>query len=223
MPKTKVGNWFETIDHKRADRYYDYWLDLAPWTPREMFQSWLFAFMSVKTTWQLNVRGYNALKDLTWLQSKSALHSAIRNSGAGFHNQRTEYIWDFTQKFWSDPQAFKKFRNQSWRSYRNQMVEQVKGLSYAKTTFAIELMYPDAPVCCLDRHIIRFMTGDIKLNGNISEETYTKLEARWVRAAKKNGVLPVMARHIYWDDLQGHNNTQYWSHVFEDTHGLEVR
>ena len=217
MPVTKIGTWFTTVNHDRADEYLDYWNQIRPQTPREIFQAWLFAFMSVKTTWQLNVRGYEALKDLHWVNQRTSdfLLLRLKNSGAGFHNQRGKFIWEFSQKFWANPQWYIKNNNESWRTYRNRLVADVKGLSYAKTTFALELMYPDAPICCLDRHIIRFMTGDTKLNGNINETTYTKLEARWVRAAKKNSVFPVMARHIYWDDLQGYEDTRYWSHVLE--------
>jgi len=198
-----------------AARYTEYWRGLQPEDDVSLFRLWLFAFLSVHTTWTNNVNGYTALHDLAWRDNKALLADRLHRSGVGFHNNRTRYIWQFSKVFWSSPDRYRKRKNESWRRLRDRLARDTLGLGLAKTTFALELSYPEAPLCCLDRHILRFMVGDLSLNGNMSPEQYAKLEARWVRAARKVDVPPAMARHIYWDQLQGQNDTRYWSSCLE--------
>jgi thermostable 8-oxoguanine DNA glycosylase len=208
--------WMSSITPTRVTEYSDYWSSLQPKNNEDVFRMWLFSFMSVHTTWENNVRGFRAIGDLGWMDDKNKLTQRLARSRCGFQNTRSRYIWEFKKSFWTDPERYRKFSRESWRTYRDRLAKQTLGLGLAKTTFAIELTYPTAPVCCLDRHILRFMLGSVELNGNMSPDIYAKLEARWVNAARKERVAPVMARHIFWDDLQKQKNTRYWSACLEE-------
>ena len=211
----QLSAWMQTIDDDTATRYTKYWNSLKPKDDKSLFKIWLFSFMSVHTTWQNNVNGFNELRDLSWLGSKRALLTRLERSGVGLHNNRTRYVWQFRKDFWKNPDDYRKTRRESWTNFRNRLATKTLGLGLAKTTFALEMAYPEAPLCCLDRHILRFMYGDTKLNGNMSPNMYANTEARWVRAARKQGVHAPMARHIYWDGLQGQSDTRYWSSCLE--------
>ena len=62
---SKVDALFNSFDQEEVQRYKDYWQGVAPKNDTEVFQRWLFAFMSVHTTWERNVIGYEAIKDWT--------------------------------------------------------------------------------------------------------------------------------------------------------------
>ena len=62
---------------------------------------------------------------------------------AGCHNQRTKYIWDFSSKFWANPEKFKKTNRENWFKFRNRLSLDLWGIGLAKTSFALELCYPE--------------------------------------------------------------------------------
>jgi hypothetical protein len=63
--------------------------------------------------------------------------------------------------------------------------------------------------------MLRWMTGNTKLNGKMSLDQYHKLERRWLRACREFGYNPIAARHACWDINQGKTNMRYWAHVLE--------
>ena len=59
----KVESFFDSIKDKDIQMYNEYWGELKPQSTSAIFKRYLFAFMSVHTSWQNNCRGYNAIKE----------------------------------------------------------------------------------------------------------------------------------------------------------------
>jgi hypothetical protein len=151
------------VDLHKVNRYKEYWNNVAPQTDGEIFQRWLFAYTSIHTTWESNVRAYNHIKNFEqWINNKSKLSELLILSRAGLQQNRLEAIWDFKNKFFENPNQFKKSSDESWFSLRNRLAKDLKGIGLAKTSFALELCYPNSVgVVCLDVHILRLLNMNI--------------------------------------------------------------
>ena len=141
------------------NQYKEYWNNVAPQTDGEFFQRWLFAYTSIHTTWESNVRAYNHIKNFeSWIGDKDKLAHLLYIGKAGCHNQRTKYIWDFSSKFWANPEKFKKTNKENWFKFRNRLSLDLWGIGLAKTSFALELCYPEkCQAVCLDVHMLRVL------------------------------------------------------------------
>ena len=62
METSAVEIFFKSIKEKDVLTYSEYWSELKPQTEIAAFKRYLFAFMSVHTTWKNNCKGYNAIK-----------------------------------------------------------------------------------------------------------------------------------------------------------------
>lgn len=210
-----------TYQHShKIQPYNDYWKSVAPQNDKEFFQRWLFAFTSIHTTWQANVRAYNHIKNFeVWLSDKEKLREQLILSKAGCHNLRTENIWGFSKKYWSNPSLFKKNENESWVDLRNRLSLDLKGIGLAKTSFALELCYPEkVEVVCLDVHMLRAL--NLKTNGYRAENknelnSYLNGESVWLKKSKFWNASPYILRCVFWDILQGKNDSRYWSWCLE--------
>jgi hypothetical protein len=211
----------ENVDSHKVNQYKEYWNNVAPVTDGEIFQRWLFAYTSIHTTWESNVRAYNHIKNFeSWIGDKDKLAHLLLISRAGCHNQRTNYIWDFSSKFWANPERFKKTNRENWFKFRNRLSLELWGIGLAKTSFALELCYPEkCQVVCLDVHMLRLLgmnehgyKKDIK--ADVAE--YEKGERKWHYRAEKMKAPNYIARCIYWDVKQGYKNSRYWSSCLEN-------
>ena len=70
---SRVERFFDSLDRSRVVSYTDYWNSVAPKGTQDAMLRWLFAFMSVHTSWKSNVNGYNAIKTMDWLQDQLVL------------------------------------------------------------------------------------------------------------------------------------------------------
>jgi endonuclease III len=202
----KVQEVFEEIKAIDADHYLKYWASVTPSNDTEHFQRWLFAFMSVHTTWESNVKGYAAVAD--WAGDHDDLLDRLISSRCGLHNNRAKWIYRFHQQYWDDPKVFQKQDGEPWRELRNRLMLRICGLGLAKTSFALELAYPlEAQTTCLDVHMLRLY--------GVSEKKYHEAEADWLGRSSEVGLPPYIARCAYWDKLQGQPDSRYWSHVLE--------
>lgn len=208
-----VEEFISSIDDKSIDKYADYWSRLEATTNERYFDRWLFAFMSVHTGWQQNVKGYQAVKGLKYGASKKQLRRAIDQSGVGLTNNRTEGIWRFTHDFWENPAVWRPFKDETIPECRDRLAKQIYGLGLTKTSFVFELSYPmNCDVVCLDSHILR-LYGLPTTTPNST--TYHDLEQHWNDCCSRRFVPSPIARHIYWDRVQGQPDTRYWSSVLE--------
>jgi len=209
----KVDDFFCSLKPSEVERHKDYWNDKQPKNLIEQFQRFLFAFMSVHTSWQSNVVGYNAIKDWTqWFNNKDRLFQIIKDSRVGMYNRRTEFIHEFSKTFWKDPNIYvSKSNNISWQAHRNHLASQIKGLKKAKTSFALEMLEPNkAEVFCADVHLYR-MFG---LNQSKDARLYETIENHWLERSKIFNVPSYVARAIYWNRNQNQEICDYWAHVF---------
>jgi hypothetical protein len=214
----------EEIPKERVAEYAEYWESITPDNHSEIVKRWLFAFMSVHTSWRRNVLGYKAVaKDLSWWfkEDKESLLQKISTSGVGLQNQRLKGIWKLLRycKYNNINILDRNFyEHLSWQEYRDTLVQLFKGahIGMAKVSFAIEMMYPkDCQVVCLDTHMLRLYGHSGKTAFKPGDTLYRAMEDHWVETCNNLGYSPTMARHAYWDTLQSQPNTKYWSYVFD--------
>ncbi len=214
MNTEPVESFFDSIQPEEIKFQYDYWKKLKPINDSERFQRFLFAFTSVHTSWEANIRGYNLIKDWwTWMNQWDNLKEKLIESRIGLHNNRLRFISEFTLKFWSNPSNFDRGLNENWNGFRNRIVKEITGLGLAKSSFAIEMIYPDeAEVVCLDTHLFQaYGLDQVK-----HRKKYDLLENHWVKNSVKKDLPPYIARCIYWDRKQEKSDSRYWSHVLEE-------
>lgn len=185
---------------------------IKPKTKMDIYNRFIFAFCSVHTTWENNIKGYKILKDNT-ITDQRVLKAIIRKSSLGMFNTRTKAISQFTKEFNKDHKQFMKRRNESWIGYATRLEKRIFGLGFAKSRFAIELLYPNsAKVVCTDTHIIQWAKQNQK---KCPRSLHLKIEKGFINHAKKQGLNPVEARWKWWDNKQGYTDSRYWTYVFE--------
>ena len=218
---------FGCFDSSKIINYSSYWNSITPQSDREIFKRWLFAYTSIHSTWESNVRTYNHIKNFEqWLNDKSKLAELLFISKGGCHNQRTENIWDFKNQFFENPNNFIKTPNETWISLRNRLAYNLKGIGLAKVSFALELCYPNnVEVVCLDVHMLRALglnTEGYRARSKKDISEYVSGETIWIEKSKRMNTSPYITRCLYWDILQGHNNSRYWSSCLESQLCLEI-
>jgi thermostable 8-oxoguanine DNA glycosylase len=208
-----VDAFFNSISAEEVQRYRLHWRELTPEDYLETFDRWLFAYCSVHTSWQSNVRGFQAIREWTgWYQNSDELKRRLTDSRIGLQHNRTRFITKFCNDYWRDPSAFYKHPNEQWVTYRNRLVNSILGLGKAKVSFALELIYPcAAEVVCLDTHMFQFYGLDQTKHSN----QYDALERHWVSSCLARNIPSAVARAIYWDRKQQKPTSQYWTYVFE--------
>lgn len=206
---------FRDISNSEAVRYVDYWDGLTARTDAQLFRRFLFAFMSVHTTWEVNVRGYQAIEEFkSWAGSHAGLRTRLVSSGVGLHNNRAKWIDAFTGDFWSNPVLYRREARESWPAYRDRLERGITGLGPAKISFALELAYPlEAEVLCLDVHMLRAYG---KKDQSLKVGEYERYEHDWVSRARAAGLPSYIVKQVHWDRLQGRPDSRYWSYVLED-------
>jgi hypothetical protein len=214
MNTNEVESFFDSIKSDEVNTQYNYWNHLKPINDSERFQRYLFAFMSVHTTWERNIIGYNNIKDWwSWINKWNVLEEKLIESRVGLHNNRLRFISDFTIKYWSNPSYYEKGRNEEWNVFRNRIMDTIIGLGIAKSSFAVEMIYPlEAKIVCLDTHLFQAYG----LNQKTSRNKYDTIESHWVSNSISRRIPPYIARCVYWDRKQEQSNSRYWSHVFEE-------
>ena len=76
---TKADEFFRNFPKDKVVPYKEYWESICPINHDEIFRRYLFAYMSVHTTWKSNVAGYNAIKNFSeWLDNKELLREKIK-------------------------------------------------------------------------------------------------------------------------------------------------
>jgi len=225
MDSIKVKSFFSEISDESIASYTDYWAELKPQTVNGCFKRYLFAFMSVHTSWKNNCKGYNAIKEFQrwtieqgeqmelWGYNSDRLFKKIHKTRVGMQNNRTDYIGLFNDRFWDSPNDYvARQKNEGWTDWRNRLAKDILGLGMAKTSFAIEMLYPtEAQVVCLDTHLLQVYGIGTKQ----ALKYYEDAENDWLARCKEKKVAPYIARCLYWDKKQNRKNSRYWSKVLE--------
>ena len=212
----KVDRFFDNLTLRLVKEGEDYWESVTPQSDAEVFNRWVFAIMSVHTTWESNVHGYNvAMKDLSWTIDKKRLEEMVVEARVGMYERRNKGLWQLAQKFRENPNQFKKQDDETWQECRNRLVGTIFGLGNAKTTYGLVLANPvEAQLCCLDVHLLRFLGHE--QDGQPNLKIYQAMEDEWLDRCTKYGVAPNVAREIYWNKVQGRRNSRYWSYCLEN-------
>ena len=128
-------------------------------------------------------------------------------------NNRTNYIGTFSDKFWGNPDDYLcRADGEGWSEWRDRLAKKILGLGKAKTSFAIEMLFPlEAQVVCMDTHLFQVYG----LNQTKDAKLYNAIEADWLDRSEQRGIAPYMARCLYWDKNQKRKNSRYWSKVLE--------
>jgi len=214
MNTKPVESFFESIEKDEINFQYNYWNELKPINDSEKFQRYLFAFMSVHTTWERNIIAYKSIKEWwNWINRWEILEDKLIESRVGMQNNRLRFLKEFTLKFWSDPSCYDIGVNESWMDFRNRIEKNILGLGLAKSSFAIEMIHPtEAGIVCLDTHLFKAYDLDQRKHKTL----YGNLEKHWVTKSEKNNLPPYIARCIYWDRKQEKTDSRYWSHALEE-------
>lgn len=214
MDTTAATRALDSIDVRGLSKYHEYFDSIRPSDDVETFRRGLFAFASVHTTWRKNVDLYSALWDLEWVQSKTELKARIEESKAGLSNNRTNFIWEFSEKYWKDPKFYLRLDGEPWPCYRDRIEKETKGLGHAKTSFFLELThFQDARVVCGDTHQLQLY--GLKGNASPGRKIMDYIERHWVEECIRKNISPVTARWYLWDRKQRKNDSRYWSYVLE--------
>jgi hypothetical protein len=210
----KTEKFFNNLSATEIAEYKNYWASVKPTDTSEVFKRYLFAFMSVHTSWESNLNGYNAIKNwIQWINNSELLKSKLEASRVGLHNNRTRFVTNFSQLFWSNPKNFNKIEGEGWVEYRNRLEKQILGLGLAKTSFALEMIYPnECEVTCMDTHLFQLYG----LNQTRDAAQYEAIEKHWISMCKMWNVPSYVARCIWWDKNQNKTDSRYWSYVLEN-------
>ena len=215
MITTTANEFLDSIDRTHLTAYRNYWTAITPATDQERFKRWLFAYASVHSSWENNVRMYEAIKDCTWIGNQEELLSLIRNSGAGLHNNRTRFIMDFTTKYWDNPSLF-TYDGDDWLGFRSKIDNNILGLGRAKIAFALEMIHPEKmKLLCADTHLLQLFGFTASNVDKCKPKEFETIENHWVSKCNELSIPPALARLLFWDKKQGKLNSRYWSYVLE--------
>jgi thermostable 8-oxoguanine DNA glycosylase len=220
LDKSKADIFFDNFPKDRVIAYKEYWESIKPKNVEDIFRRYLFAYCSVHTTWQGNVKGYNAIKNFSeWVDDENILREKLHKSGVGLHNNRTKYIWDFATKFWANPKDFYFTAKKGHVKKRDSIVNKINGIGLAKVSFALEMIHPnEARALCLDVHMLRLYDMEhLKYNKSRSgTDSYKKAERHWMVNCGKLKVPSYIARCLYWDSIQHKDDSRYWAYTLEN-------
>lgn len=208
---------FDNMTSDSIARYTDYWESIKPETSADIFKRWLFAYTSIHTTWEGNVRGYNNIKDFDkWIFDKETLRNLLIESRCGMHNVRTDYVWDFAHDFFNNTSDFLKADDETWTAMRDRLTNRLRGIGVTKVSFTLEMCFPnEAQVVCLDTHMMKLYNMDVVRNDGKHKKIYENNEQDWITRSNNVESAPYIARCMFWDNNQGHNDSRYWSYVLE--------
>jgi len=190
----------------RVESYCNYWHELRPRSEEDRLRRWVFAVSSVHTTWKANVTLYRELKDLSWIQNPLDIENRIKRSGAGLHTMRARSLQDLVVH-----RGDLEVNRSSWATRRDELSNKIFGLGFAKTSFALEMIYPlEADVLCADTHVLQ-LYGHNPNHSHTTADVMTECEHHWVTSCRSRGFPPAIVRHIFWDIKQNKSDCSYWA------------
>lgn len=212
-----LDSFFSSITPSKLRSYSDYWESVKPTTFDEVFKRWIFAFTSIHTTWESNVRAYNALKNYeVWIDDQNKLKELLIESRCGLHNMRTKYIWDFKEDYFKNTVDFSKRDNESWGEFRDRLTTRLLGIGITKVSFTLEMCYPNLnETVCLDTHMMQIYGMKSVSSAGSAKKEYEKNEADWLKRSQDIEASTCVTRALYWDMKQGQPDSRYWSYVLE--------
>lgn len=206
------------VNQSKVAQYKQDWSKITPVTDEDIFNRYVFSFLSVHTSWSTNVRSYLLLmQNKKAFSNKQELANLIRLGGAQYYNTKAEGIFRFNKDFYANPNQFKLTQERNGPDIRNTIMQKCYGLGFAKTAFALEMCFPLLnQSVCLDTHMLQlYGYEDATQRGKIGSKksVYLELETHWLSKCKQLGIPPTIARAIWWDEKQQKPNSNYWTHA----------
>jgi thermostable 8-oxoguanine DNA glycosylase len=212
-----------SLTSQEVKNYKEYWESITPKTDQEIFDRWLFAILSVHTTWSMNVSSFISLQETfnSWSKDENELTRLIKKTKVGLYKVRIPAIWQQVEAFNRNPRAWVKdhsppngTKTTNWAAWRDVFMNRTFGLGRAKTAFALEMCYPlHCEAVCMDTHMLQLY--DLTPS-TCSDGTYRSIEYHWTTTCELAKIPPYIARCLFWDKKQGKESSTYWSHVFEN-------
>lgn len=212
MTTDKAEQIINDFTKEEIDTYIKYWESITPKDDEAIGNRWLFSFLSVHTSWSMNVSSYLLLtkhRDM-WINDRQELSRLLIDSKVGLFKIREEGIWNYFQD-----KVVNKTSEETWSDYRDKVMDTLRGLGPAKTAFALEMCFPlENKSVCLDTHMLN-LYGYGPRDQYRAKKDYKCIEQHWVDTCDKVGIPPTIARCLFWDKRQMQNSSRYWTYIFE--------
>lgn len=207
--RKRITKFFASITPYTKARYINQWRDLRPRSDHEELNRFRFAYCTVHTSWLNSCIQYDAIRNLYDNVPLNTLSDILKDTPGGMYNIKAVGI-DKLHELW-DSNIFVKQNGVQWQRFRNVITDNLPKLGLAKTSFALEMIYPlTAQVICIDRHMWKAF-GWLDPDKSGSPAQYHYYENYWLMLSKAYDVPPVIARNIYWDQIQNQPNSLYWA------------
>ncbi len=215
MNTTLIEQNLKNFNNQQVKDYIEYWKTITPpIEASEIYKRWLYAICSVHMQVEGSVLMYKTivLNFEKWKNDIEELKKLLKEINCGMYNTKAATIFSFTEQYIETPAFFLKRKVETWEEARNRIVKAVTGLAEAKTSFALEMIYPEScEVVCNDCHQFKFYKTK---KGNYKH--YRKLETHFLDTAKNAGIPPAIARQILFDVNLGYTDSRYWTSIFEN-------
>lgn len=236
-----VNEIISTITDTEIEQYNKYWEVLKPKDEVQFHNCFVFSFLSIRTTWQKNVHGFelwgnNKILDIVQavmdtpdddpakpakievmeaaadaLQTGLQVKKILSVKSYLKNCYRTDLIDGVPVKAYD----FKKKEDESWDKYRSRITKAIDHLGITKASFAIELMYPfESELICLDSRMLKMMKLE---KMKLGKRDYKNIEKLWKDECTRKGVSPAIARHIVWSRDNPGGNCTTWANCLDTT------
>lgn len=221
-----------SITDTEIEQNTKFWRAVVPTTIEQIQNCYIFAFLSIRSSWRQNVKGFdlwghgkilkiaNAVlatpdDDPTRDAKFAALEAMVEAARSGLEENRTKGVISLADASKNNPNLLLKQEGQTWEKYRRSLIKNIFFLGMAKSSFVSELLYPEtSEIVCFDVQMHK-MLGMQHLT--IGKRRYRELEKEWVSECKDRGVAPAIARHIVWSRELPSGNCSDWANSLDFT------
>lgn len=157
---------------------------------------------------------FNAVRALPLRFTRRQLSRMLTRERSGLFHMRMEGLTRFQRDFWRDPESWYVQSGESFPEARDRLCDRTYGLGLAKTSFVLEMAYPETcQVVCCDTHIKQLY--GLGPEDSIPDRLYRRMEKHWVTTCNERGLPSPQVRNFYWDTLRGESTSRYWSYILE--------
>lgn len=208
--RQRITKFFASITQRKRDQYTYDWSQLVPKSQHASLNRWRFAYCTVHTPWLRSCEQYDLIKNTNTKYSESNLVAKLKQSSGGMWSIKAAGISNLHSHWQTNPSMFTP-NTDDWQSWRDHLVTKLNKLGMAKTSFAIEMLYPTtAQLICIDRHMFKAF-GWHRVDDSASVRQYRYYEDYWLDMSNQHNIAPVIARNIYWDKIQQQPSSHYWA------------
>lgn len=165
----------------------------------------VFALLSVNAPFGATCQAYKALAEVDlcdfWTVLARIKQAASSDGVVNYPWTKAKWINELAFHAYVEGISFEPSVAESDVEYREYLME-LKGLAYAKSSFAVMLVKGQADVACIDTHIYRLFTGK-PAKISLSRKRYLPLEDKVRQLAQAHDIATSVAQHCLWDAMRG--------------------